>query len=234
MPFEQHHIIAKSDAPELIDDPDNLILLCANHHGLTRKKKPNKLPSIALQDILDLEKSGFAKAEKRGFYFSIPQSFAVSLGNNLCIRCPYVLIVNNKPLIEIWPQMSASFIPETKFYLYMRFFDSENNFIGGMFANHWASVVNEEWKLDIMENKITARHVKRPIFVNFERDKDLVRITGRFYFDGIEINAKSDSLLLMKNVFTGNIAENCEVAFIVKGNRESISLGFCGQLSMKF
>jgi len=226
--------VAKNDSPELIDDPDNLILLCANHHGLTLKKKPNKLPAIALEDILDLKKSGFARAEKRGFYFSIPQNFSVSLGNNLCTGCPYVLIVNDKPLIEIWPQMPAFFVQEPKFYLYMRFFDDENNFIGGMFANHWASVVNEEWKLDILENEITARHAKRPIFVKFERDEYLVRITGRFYFDGIEINAKYDSLLLMKNVFSGCMARNCEVAFIVKGNRESASLGFGGPLPAKF
>ena len=209
-------------------------MLCANHHGLTLKKKPNELPAIALQDILDLQKSGFAYAEKRGFYFSIPQSFSVSLGNNLCIGCPYVLIVNDKPLIEIWSQMPAFFVQEPKFYLYMRFFDDENNFIGGMFANHWASVVNEEWKLDILENEITARHVKRPIFVKFEHDKYLVRITGQFYFDGIEINARYDSLLLMKNVFSGCMARNCEVAFIVKGNRESASLEFCGHLRAKF
>ena len=79
--------------------------------------------------------------------------------------------------------MPASFVQEPKFYLYLRFFDDENNFIGGMFANHWASVVNEEWKLDILENEITVRHVKRPIFIKFERHKYLVRITGRFYFD---------------------------------------------------
>lgn len=233
MPFEQHHIIAKNNSPELIDDPDNLILLCANHHGLTLKKKPDDHPAIAIEDIDDLQKSGFAKAEKRGFYFSIPQSFSVSLGNNLCIGCPYVLIVNDRPLIEIWPQRPAFYVEEPKFYLYMRFFDEENNFIGGMFANHWASVVNEEWKLDILENEITARHIKRPIFVKFERDRNLVRITGQFYFDGIEINAKYDRLLLMKNKYSGNMARNCEVAFIVKGNRKSASLGFCSRLPTK-
>ena len=130
--------------------------------------------------------------------------------------------------------MPASFAKEPKFYLYMRFFDEDNNFIGGMFANHWASVVDEEWKLDILENEINARHVKRPIFVKFERDKYLVRITGRFYFDGIEINAKDDCLLLMENVFSGCMAKNCEVAFIVKGNREAVSFGFGGRLSTKF
>jgi hypothetical protein len=112
LPFEQHHIITKSDSPEFIDDPDNLILLCANHHGLTLKKKADERPAIAIEDIADLEKSGFAKADKRVFYFSIPQSFKVSLGNNLCIRCPYVLIVNDKPLIEIWPQRPAFYVEE--------------------------------------------------------------------------------------------------------------------------
>ncbi len=217
----------------MIDDPDNLILLCANHHALTLKKKPNKRPAIALEDIDDLQKSGFANAEKRGFYFSIPQSFSVSLGNNLCIGCPYVLIVNDKPLIEIWSQSPASYVKEQKFYLYMRFFDNQNNFIGGMLANHWASVVNEEWKLDILENEITARNVKRPIFVKFERNKNLVRITGLFYFDGIKINANSNNLQLIGARFTGCMASNCEVAFIINGNRESASLGFCGKLNTK-
>lgn len=128
----------------MIDDPDNLILLCANHHGLTLKKKQDKRPSIAIEDIDNLQKSGFAKADKQRFYFSVPQNFIVSLGSNVCKGCPYVLIVNGKPLIEIWPQRPAFYIEEPKFYLYMRFFDEENNFIGGMFANHWASVVNEE------------------------------------------------------------------------------------------
>ncbi len=167
---------------------------------------------------------------KRGFYFSIPQNFSVSLGNNLCIGCPYVLVVNDKPLIEIWPQMPAFFAEEPKFYLYMRFFDDENNFIGGMFANHWASVVNEKWKLDILENEITARHAHRPIFVKFERNNYLVRITGQFYFDRIEITATRDRLLLFTNEFSGCMARNCEEAFIVQGNQKSTSLGFCGRL----
>ena len=209
-------------------------MLCANHHGLTLKKRPDERPAIALEDIDDLEKSGFAKADKRGFYFSIPQNFRVALGNNLCIGCPYVLIVNGKPLIEIWPQIPAFYVEEPKFYLYMRFFDEENNFIGGMFANHWASVVNEEWKLDILQDEITARHVKRPIFVKFERNKDLVSITGQFYFDGIEINANYDKLLLMGTIFSGCMASNCEVAFSVTGNRESTSLSFGSRLPRKF
>ena len=210
-----------------------MILLCANHHGLTLKKKPTKFPAISLEDIQDLEKSGFATAEKKGFYFSIPQSFSVSFGNNLCIRCPYVLVVNSKPLIEIWPHRPAHYVKEPNFYLYMRFFDDENNFIGGMFANHWASVVNEEWKLDILENEITARHVNRPIFIRFERDGNTIRITGKFYFDGIEINAKADGLLLLKTVWTGNMASDCEVAFNINGNRETASLGVGSRLSTK-
>ena len=218
----------------MIDDPDNLILLCANHHGLTLKKKPDERPAIAIEDINDLQKSGFAKAEKRGFYFSIPPSFSVFLGNNLCMGCPYVLIVNGKPLIEIWPQRPAFYVEKPKFYLYMRFFDDENNLIGGMFANHWASVVNEEWELNILENEVSARHTKRPIFVKFERDRNLVHITGLFYFDGIEMKAKYDGLSLMSNTYSGCVAKDCEVAFIVKGNRKSVSLAFCGRLPTKF
>ncbi len=233
MPFEQHHIIAKSDAPELIDDPDNLILLCANHHDLTLKKKPNKRPAIALEDILDLQKSGFAKAEKRGFYFSIPQNFAVNLGNNLCIACPYVLIVNNKPLIEIWPQMPAAYVQEPKFYLYMRFFDSENNFVGGMFANHWASVVNEEWRLKILDDEIEARHCKKPLFINFKKTKESIIITGVIYYDGIQIVITSEELILVPNDIrvSGSTIARCEVAFKIKGNERGAGFSIGGRLN---
>lgn len=231
LPVEEHHMVAIKDDPSLIDDPDNLILVCANHHELTLKKKPNGIPAISFEDVQDLVKSGVAKAQKRGFYFTVPQNFSVNLGNNVCRRCPYVLIINGKPLIEMWPQRAVTYVDEIRYYLYMRFFDESNNFIGGMFANHWASVVNENWKLEILENEITASHAKRQIFIRFVRNSD-IHITGKFYFDGIEVIANHNSLILpVRNVFKNNHIENCEVAFLIEGDNNSASLSICGRLT---
>ena len=231
LPLEDHHIISIKDDPSLINDPNNSILVCENHHGLTLSKKPNGTPAISFKEIQDLEKSAFAKLEKRGFYFSIPQNFSVSLGGNICSMCPYVLVVNGKPLIEIWAQKPASYVDEMKIFLYMRFFDENNNFIGGMFANHWASVVNEEWKLNILENEIRTWHIQKPIFVNFKRDKNIVTITGQFYFDGIKILVTDKELILPReNRFVGCSVTGCEVAFNINGNSESVSFAFGGKL----
>ena len=231
--IEQHHIIVIKDDPSLIDDPDNLIILCSNHHTLTQKLKPNGKPCISFVNIDDLKNSKYATADKNGFYFDIPQYFQISLGNNLCTGCPYILVVNNKPLVEMWPQKTTHYSNEIRFYLYMRFFDEENNFIGGMFANHWASVVNEEWELKIMENTIEAKHKTRPIFVKFNKTS-VLSITGTFYFDGIKIEAKKNELILPVNnkIINGSI-QNCEVAFNVSGNKTRANLGICGSLNFK-
>lgn len=235
-PVEEHHIVAKSDDPSLIDDPNNLILLCRDHHGLTLKKKPDGTPSLSFIDIQDLEKSKFAKANKRGFYFPFPQNFHVYLGNNYCCLCPYILIVNGKPLIELWPQKPVAYADKTSYYLYMRFFDEENNFVGGMFANHWASVVDEQWKFDYNNSgydyeMLEVRHRKKPINVKFERYSESLYITGRFYFDSIEILANHNALFLTGSVWTGNFIRGCEVAFMINGNSESASVSCCGRLT---
>jgi hypothetical protein len=100
---EEHHIVPIKNDNSLVNDPNNLILLCSNHHRLTKKTKPNKVPSISFTDIKDLKKSRYALANKEGFYFKIPQNFEIHLGSNMFFECPYIIIVNNKPLIEMWP-----------------------------------------------------------------------------------------------------------------------------------
>jgi len=231
--IEQHHIVAKNNDPSLIDDPDNLILLCSNHHTLTQKLKPDGKPCISFVDIEDLKNSKYATADKSGFYFDVPQNFQVSLGNNLCRGCPYILVVNNRPLVEMWPQKTTHYSDEIRFYLYMRFFDEENNFIGGMFANHWASVVNEDWDLNIGKNVIEAKHKTKPVFVKFNKTAGL-SITGTFYFNEIKIEAKENELILpINNKFIDNNINNCEVAFNISGNKTGASLGICGRLNFK-
>lgn len=230
---EQHHIITIKDDPSLIDDPDNLIILCSNHHTLTQKLKPDGKPCISFVDIDDLKKSKYATANKSGFYFDVPQNFQVSLGNNLCKGCPYILVVNNKPLVEMWPQKTTYYSNEIRFYLYMRFFDEENNFIGGMFANHWASVVNEDWDLKIERDVIEAKHKTKLVFVKFNKSS-VLSVTGTFYFNEIKIEAKENELILpINNRFMGNSINGCEVAFNVSGNKDRASFGICGRLNFK-
>lgn len=202
--IEQHHVIAIKDDPSLIDDPDNLIILCSNHHTLTQKLKPDGRPCISFVDIDDLKKSKYVTANKSGFYFVVPQNFQVSLGSNLCTGCPYILVVNNKPLVEMWPQKTTHYSDKIRVYLYMRFFDEENNFIGGMFANHWASVVNEDWELKIIGDTIEAKHKTKPISVKFDKTS-VLSVTGTFYFDEIKIEAKENELILpINNRFINN------------------------------
>lgn len=230
---DEHHIVAKSNNPSLIDDPDNLILLCSIHHALTLKKKPDGVPSLSFNDIQYLEKSKFAKADKRGFHFPFPQNFWTFLGNNFCCQCPYILIVNGKPLIEIWPQKPTYYTNKINYYLYMRFFDKENNFVGGMFANQWASVVNEEWTFDYNNTgdeyeMIEAKHKSKSINIKFERYSDYLYITGQFYFDGIRIISTHDGMMLPgNNLFSGNkvyCRDRKNVAFKINGNNKSAIL----------
>jgi len=80
----------------------------------------------------------------------------------------------------------------------MRFFDEENNFLGGMFDNHWAYVIGEDWKINVEPNKIEIRHKEKNLFVKIEK-KESLYIAGAFYFDGIRVEARNDALVLPKN-----------------------------------
>jgi hypothetical protein len=218
IPVEQHHIIAKEEDPSLADDPNNLILLCSNHHSLTLKKKPDGSPVLSIQDIEDLKRSKFVNTKKTGFYFEVPQKFEVNLGSNICSNCPCILEVNEKPLIEILPQSPAYYVNEPRIYLYMRFFDEENNFIGGMFANHWVSTAGENWNIQISTRVISISNKNKNLHVKFEVKNDTVHITGVFYFDGIKIIVEEGRIVLPgNNQFSNNRISNCEVAFSLKG-----------------
>ena len=69
--------------------------------------------------------------------------------------------------------------------------------------------------------------------LKMKKNEYFIRITGRFYFDGIEINANSNALMIMKILCSGNNISNSDVAFRVNGNRESVSLGIGGRLRPK-
>ena len=190
---EDHHIVARKDDPSLIDDLDNLILLCGNHHSLTRKKKPDGSFSLTISDIEDLQKSKYCYAEKMGgFYFNIPQKFAVKLGSNICYACPHVLVIDDKPIIEIWPQSSVWYEKTQNYYLYARFFDEENNFIGGMFANSWASVDNDDWEINLTTEEVLIKNRSKPLFIKFSKTKNAIMITGQLFYNkiGLQIDSK--------------------------------------------
>lgn len=221
---ESHHIIPIKDDPSQTNKPDNLILLCSHHHTLTQKIRPDGEPSISFNDIKDLIKSKYAKAEKQGFNFRMPENFNVVLGNNFFRKSPHIIVVNKKPLLEIWPQKPNHYSKDVRLYLYMRLFDEHNNFVGGMFANHWASVENEEWNIERFENEIKIQHKTKRIFVKFVKGKDIVNITGEFYFDGIKINA-TNSLHISSGASlscTDNLFDNCGI--IIEGNNTSASI----------
>lgn len=221
-----HHIIPIKDDPNLIDNPDNLILLCPNHHRLTQKTKDTDDPVISFKDIEELKKSKYAKSEKHGFYFDIPQRYEVSLGSNKCICTRYILIVNDRPIIELWPQKPAYYSNNIRYFLIMRFFDEQDNFIGGMFANYWASVRNHEWKIINDADKLEAKHLVSNIFIRFEK-KDCLVITGIFYSHGLKIVAKEDYLILPgNNLFRNCVSLNNEIAFFVKGDSSFAAITF--------
>lgn len=216
--IEQHHIIPKSEATLLINDFDNLVLLCNNHHALTRKVNPNGKSVISFREIQDVANSKYVDSDKFGVYFDVPQNDRVVLGSNFCISYSYILVVNKKPLIELWKKPPAHYVKELRFFVTMRFFDEDNNFLGGMFDNHWAYVVGENWDLSITADKIEITHKTRSLFVKIEK-KESLHITGVFYFDGIRIEAKDNALILPgDNRMMNNTLEGC--AFSVFGDRQ--------------
>lgn len=224
--IEQHHIVPKRDDPSLIDDPDNLILLCASHHALTLKKKPTGLPVISFHEIGDLISSKYANSNKLGVYFDVPQNNRVILGSNSCMNYPYILVVNRKPLIELWAKKPVHYAKELGIFVTMRFFDEENNFLGGMFDNHWAYVAGEDWDINVTPNQIEIKHKKKNLFVKIEK-KESLYITGVFYFDGIRIEAKDNELVLPRNnKMIGNTLVGC--AFSVFGNKHRLGFAIGG------
>ncbi len=196
--IEEHHIVPKSEDYLLIDDPENLILLCANHHALTLKKKPNGLPVISFQEINDVVNSRYVNSRKLGVYFDAPKNGRVILGSNSCMGYPYILVVNKKPLIELWIKKPVYYTDGLGWFLTMRFFDEENNFLAGVFDNHWASVIGEDWAINITEEIIEMKHKNEGLFIRLEKKENLY-ITGTFYFDGIQIEAKENELTLSGN-----------------------------------
>jgi hypothetical protein len=185
--IEEHHIVALSENLSLSDDPDNLILLCSHHHTLTRKKNDDGTFAISSIDITDLKNSKYNHAAKRGFSFEMPEKFAVIFGKTRCFACPILLEINGKPLIEIKSQYPVWYTRKQNYYLFVRFFDDQNNFVGGMFANYWAAVANEEWEIETTNNKILVKNVRKPIFIQFLRQENTISITGQLWYDRVKI-----------------------------------------------
>jgi len=224
--IEQHHIVAKNEDPSLIDDPDNLVLLCANHHTLTLKKNPNGKAVISFIEIQDIANSKYVNSGKQGFYFDIPQNHKVILGSNICINYPYILVVNKKPLIELWAKKPVHYTATSGFFLTLRFFDESNNFLGGMFDNHWAYIFNEDWEINLNPNEIDIKHTSKDFFIKIEK-KDSLYITGTFYFDGIRIEARENEMVIPgNNKLIGNTLECC--AFSIFGDKNQSSFGIGG------
>jgi len=166
-----------------------------------------------------------------GFYFDAPEDCDISLGSNICSSCPYVLIVNDKPLIEMWSHKDVHY-GKNQMFIYMRFYDMDNNFIGGMFGNHWISVSEEEWIAESVGNKkIKVTNKGKDIFIQFINEDGVVKINGQFYFDGIKIFANDNELILPKeNKFQRNHILGHEVAFNISGSKDSAVLSIGGRL----
>lgn len=80
----------------------------------------------------------------------------------------------------MWPQKPAYYSSNIRYSLIMRFFDEQDNFIGGMFANYWALIRNNEWEIINDSNKLEVKHLLSNIFLRFEK-KDSLIITGIFF-----------------------------------------------------
>lgn len=224
--IEQHHVVPKSGDLLLIDEPDNLVLLCSNHHTLTQKVNPDGKLVISFREIQDVANSKYVNSDKLGVYFDIPQNSRVVLGSNSCINYPYILVVNDKPLIELWSKKPVHYAEELGFFVTMRFFDEENNFLGGMFDNHWAYVAGEDWDINVTPNQIEIKHKNKSLFVKIEK-KESLYVTGVFYFDGIRIDARDDELVLPRdNKLINNALIGC--AFSVFGDKYSSGFAIGG------
>lgn len=224
--IEQHHVVAKSEDPSLIDNPDNLVLLCTNHHTLTLKKNPDGFPAISFKEINDVIRSKYVNSNKLGVYFDVPQNYRVVLGGNTCQNYPYILVVNKKPLIELWAKQPVHYVDELGLFVTMRFFDEKNNFLGGMFDNHWASVADEKWEISFSQDVIEVRNKENDLFIKFEKRESLY-ITGVFYFDGIRIEARNNELTLPRgNKFISNTLDGC--AFSVFGDKDKSGFSIGG------
>lgn len=221
---EDHHIIAVKDDPSLIDDPNNLVLLCSNHHSLTRKKNFDGSFALSINDIRDLKASKYCHSDKfGGFYFDMPASkFAVKLANGICYACPQILLVNGKPLIELKPTSPVWYEKEERYYLYARFFDRQNNFIGGMFANNWASVSGKEWKISITDTEISVENLAESININFKKTSEGIAITGVLYYDEVKIEATSNYLKIGQLVLHLYSVSHCNVAFAINSHKQKL------------
>ncbi|MFC1686609.1 HNH endonuclease [Patescibacteria group bacterium] len=205
LPVEAHHIISKKDDPSLIDDPDNLVLVCRNHHALFHKRKPNGERFISFTDVEDLSCPRSGTNTKTGFYFDTPDFFKIVLGDNTFEKCSRILTVQNRPLIEIWPCKPVQYSDKKRYYIFIRFFDRNDKLVGAMFANHWIQVLNEDWNLDFSPGiKIEAYHKNKGIFIKIERKDNLIVITGRLYFKGNEIEINDSGLFLSNSKIIGS------------------------------
>lgn len=224
--IEQHHIVPKSEDPLLIDDPDNLVLLCSNHHTLTQKINPNGKSVISFREIQDVTNSKYVNSNKLGVYFDVPQNSRVVLGSNTCMNYPYILVVHNKPLIEVWSKKPIHYAEELGFFVTMRFFDEENNFLGGMFDNHWAYVAGEDWDINVTPSQIEIKHKKKNLFVKIEK-KESLYIAGVFYFDGIRIEARGNEITLPGGgKLISNTLDGC--AFSIFGDKHGSGFAIGG------
>lgn len=231
LPLEEHHIIAKSKDPSLINTPENLILVCSNHHALTLKTKADGKFMLSFEDVSDLINSKYKNSTKRGGNVVLPdENVPVIIGLNKFENCKYIIAVNQKPLLETTFKKPVTYATKKTFLLFIRLFDKNNNFIGGLFGDYWASTTGGNCKLNLKENSILAE-CEEDIWIKITICPSFVHIEGILYFDGIKIAMNQDNISLNNQMkIQGLNFKNNECALRVYGSQLNASYKINGSL----
>lgn len=202
-PFcDYHHI--NPWARKNAHDPDDLMLVCPNHHRACRAAIPEEEQREAKRNPTNIQ-SGLVN----GKLYLGKRDLIIDLGSTIIRDTPSIFSD-----VESKTDYMGLKIDETGILnLSMILVDKNGTHLGVIRDNEWTVLVDDAWDLEATEQLVTCRLGRGDIAIRIDARKSPVQITGCWNFNGSLIDVARSQIKLGSNSFSGGSITSCGSAF---------------------
>lgn len=177
--IDYHHIERESQ------DPEDIMILCPNHHREATEGAMLKKEQIYYKKNPHNIEKGFVDGKLK-----INQKYPViTMGSNHLIGEGDLIIVDGESLLSIY-------ISEGRLELTMRLYDKDNKLVANIEKNEWVSGNSLPWDLESKNQWMRIRRKLRDIELEIDARKDTIRLRADIWKNGQNIQLTRDLIEL--------------------------------------
>lgn len=216
-----HHVVQISEDPSLIDDLDNLVLLCSTHHDVHHRKK-----LFTSNDFQEFSQEKHINKEKKiAGYLTMPVNRVPLILGTLTIEdCRDVLVVDNKALISLYYLKLNSKIEDKRLFVICRLYNEKEDFVGMFLGDHFVSFggtsqgfkCKTEYGKYLIFEKDDEQLLKIGMFESF------ITLEGSFSYKGKKISIDPNGLSVDKKFFVETCKLKGDIAFSINSDSKGI------------